>query len=205
VAPSSVLSPRLPRSGNAALASGAMIQLVLGFEFVLAGTNKAIDPDYATQFRGFVQGSPGASSGPLAGLIHTFVVPNADLVGQVAKATELGAGVILVLAAIEVLRRRLSGPIGAQHSYEPLVALISAASALAVGTMSLSIYYLEGGQLPMINPGYAFASPIAVELLLVPFAFGIAWIELARFFALRGTSVLPVAPPERTGADRSAQ
>ena len=181
----SVLSQRLPRSGNAALASAAMLQLVLGFEFILAGVNKAIDPDYAMQFRGFVQNSPGASSGPLSGLIHTFVVPNADLIAEMAKATELSAGAILVLAAVEVLRRRLSGRIGAQHGYEPLVALISAASAFAVGTMSLSIYYLEGGQLPMINPGYAFASPIAVELLLVPFAFGIAWIEVARFFALR--------------------
>ena len=183
----SVLSQRLPRSGSAALASAAMLQLVLGLEFILAGTNKAIDPDYPAQFRGFVQGSPGASSGPLSGLIHTLVVPNVDLVAQIAKATELGAGAILVLAAMEVLRRRLAAPIGAPHGYEPAVALISAASAFALGAMSLSIYFLEGGQVPMINPGYAFASPIAVELLLVPFAFGIAWIELARFFALRST------------------
>ena len=46
--------------------------------------------------------------------------------------------------------------------------------------MSLSIYLLQGGQLPSINPGYAFSSPIAIELLLVPLAFGIAYLERAR-------------------------
>ena len=49
---------RLPRSGNTALASGALIQAVIGFEFLLAGVNKAIDTDYVTQFRGFVGASP---------------------------------------------------------------------------------------------------------------------------------------------------
>jgi hypothetical protein len=187
-------SSRLPRSGNAALASAALIQAVVGAEFVLAGLNKAVDPDYAVQFRGFVQASPGASSGPLAGLIQSLVVPNLDLVAQLSKVTELGAGAILLVTALEVVRRRLSAPIGAQHAYEPVVALVSAAAALALGGMSLSIYLLEGGRLPGINPGYAFSSPIAVELLLVPLAIGIAWLELARFLALRAS---PIATANR--------
>jgi hypothetical protein len=44
---------------------------------------------------------------------------------------------------------------------------------------------MEGGGLPTISAAYAFGSPIAVELLLVPLALGIAWLELGRFFALR--------------------
>ncbi len=187
----SLTSSRLPRSGNAALASVALIQAVVGAEFVLAGLNKALDPDYATQFRGFVQGSPGATSGALAGPIQSFVLPNLDLVAQLAKLTELGAGAILLVTALEVARRRLSEPLGAQHAYEPAVALVSAMAALALGGMSLSIYLLEGGRLPGINPGYAFSSPIAVELLLVPLAICIAWLELARFVALRANSVTP--------------
>jgi hypothetical protein len=180
-------SSRLPRSGNAALASAALIQAVLGAEFVLAGLNKAINADYPLQFRGFVQGSPGATSGPLAGIIQSLVVPNLDAIAQLSMLTELGAGAILVVTAVEVLRRRLSGPLGAQHSYEPLAALVSAAAAFTLGSMSLGIFLLQGGRLPTISAGYAFSSPIAIELLLVPLAFGIAWIELARFFALRPT------------------
>jgi hypothetical protein len=178
-------SARLPRSGNAALASGALVQAALGLEFVLAGLSKAVDPEFAQQFRSFVSGSPGATSGPLVGVMQLLVVPNADLVAQFSKWTELLAGAVLVVTAVEVLRRRLSNPLGAQHTYEPLVALTSAAAAFALGGMSLVIYLLEGGSVPTVNPGYAFGSPIAIELFLVPMALAIAWLEFARFRALR--------------------
>src|SRR5438876_10896836 len=98
---SDLTTSRLPRSGNAALASGALIQAVVGAEFALAGLNKLVDPDYATQFRGFVQASPGATSGPLAGLIQTLVTPNLVLAAEIARMTEFGAGLVLLVAALE--------------------------------------------------------------------------------------------------------
>jgi hypothetical protein len=176
---------RLPRSGNAALAAGAVIQAALGAEFVLAGLSKAVDPDYALQFRGFVQAGPGSTSGPLSPFIQTVVLPNVEIAGQLAKFTELAAGAILVVSAIEVLRRRFSGRLGAQHGYEPVVALLSSAAALALAGMSLMIYLIEGARLPTINPAFAFGSPITIELLIVPLALGIAWLEFGRFVALR--------------------
>lgn len=184
-----LISARLPRSGNAALASGALIQAAVGLEFVLAGLNKVVDADYPAQFRSYVEASPGATSGPLAGVFQTLVVPNADVMAQLSRFIELGAGAILLLTSLEVARRRLSGPIGEQHAYEPLVALVSAGAAFVLGGMSLTIYLLQGGQLPMLNPGFAFGSPIAVELLLVPLALAIAWLEFGRFVALRATRV----------------
>src|SRR5437588_1472624 len=110
---------RVPLSGNAALAAGALIQAALGVEFIFAGLSKAVDPDYAQQFSSFVSGSPGSTSGPLALAIQTLVLPNIDLVGQVAKYTELLAGSVLLVTALEVARRRLRGPLGVQHGYEP--------------------------------------------------------------------------------------
>lgn len=187
----SVVSPRLPRSGSAALATAALVQAVVGTEFILAGLSKAVDAEYVAQFRGFVQGSPGSNSGPLSGVIQSIVMPNVDLMAQLVKFTELGAGAILFVTAIEVARRRLSGPLGAQHAYEPVVALISAACAFILGAMSFAIYALHGGRLPTINSGYAFSSPIAVELLLVPLALAIALMELARYVAVRNTPTTP--------------
>lgn len=178
-------SPRLPRSGNAALAAGACIQAVLGLEFVLAGLSKAIDPDFTTQFTQFVSGSGAAKNGPLAGLIQAVLLPNADLLAQVAKFTELAAGAILLLAALEVLRRRLSDPIGAPHPYEPLVALASSLAAFVLAGMSLTIYVLEGGQVPSVSASFALASPITIELFLVPLALALALLELGRYRALR--------------------
>src|SRR5438045_5757423 len=91
---------RLPRSGNAALAAGAFIQVALGVEFVLAGTSKILDRDFANQFRTFVQASPAARQGPLAPLLQGLVLPNAAVAAQLATFVELGAGLVLLLSAI---------------------------------------------------------------------------------------------------------
>ena len=64
------------------------------------------------------------------------------------------------------------------------MALVSATAAFVLGAMLLSIYVLQDGRLPGINPGYALASPIALELFLVPLAPGIAWLQFARFRVL---------------------
>jgi hypothetical protein len=181
------LPRRLPKSGNAALAAGALIQAALGVEFLLAGLGKVVAPDYTRQFRDFVQGSAGANDGPLAPIVQTLVVPHLDVVAQLARFTELLAGAVLVVSAFEVARRRFAGPLGAQHGYEPVVALAGAAAAFLLAGLSFSIYVLQGGRLPSVNPDVAFASPIAIELLLVPLAAGIAWLELGRFLALRST------------------
>ena len=175
--------PRLPRSGNAALSAGALMQAALGGVFVVAGLSKVVAPDYTEQFTTFVEGSAGASSS----LVQTLVLSNLELAAQLARFTELSAGAVLLIGALEVLRRRLSGRIGAQHSYEPIVALMSAAAAFVLGGLSLSIYVLQGGRLPSLNPDLAFVSPIAIELLIVPLAVGVAWLELGRFVALRSS------------------
>src|SRR5687768_6205946 len=96
------LPKRLPKSGNAALAAGALIQAALGTVFVFAGLAKVGAPNYTQQFRDFVQGSAGANDGPLSPLVQSLVVPNIDVVAQLAKFTELIAGIVLVVAAFEV-------------------------------------------------------------------------------------------------------
>src|SRR4026207_562716 len=108
-------SHRVPRSGNAALAAGALFQAALGLEFLFAGLNKLVNPNYAQQFSGYVHGMPGSSSGPLAAIIQTLVVPHVELAAQLAKFTELGAGAVLLVTAMEGARRRFSGPLGAEH------------------------------------------------------------------------------------------
>ena len=179
---------RLPLSGNAALAAGALVQLALGLEFALAGLSKLLDADFTLQFAQFVTASPAARGGILAPLLQTLVLPNAGLAAELATFAELGAGVVLMLSAVEVARRRLAGPVGSQHAYEAGVALASAFAALVLAGLSATIYLVEGGGLPMVSGAGAFGSPIAIELLLVPLALGIAWLEIGRFAALRAAS-----------------
>jgi hypothetical protein len=149
--------------------------------------SKLLDPDFATQFEQFVAASPASRGGFLAPLLQAVVLPYAAIAAQLATSAELGAGVVLVASAVEVARRRFSGRIGRQHAYENSVALLSACAALVVAALSASIYVLEGGGLPRISGASAFGSPIAVELLLVPLALAVAWLEFGRFVALRAT------------------
>ena len=144
---------RIPASGNAALAASALIQAALGIEFLLSGLNKFADPNFVHNFNAFVRASPGTYNGLLSSLIQQLVLPNIALFASVTKYTELVLGIVLLLGAIEVGRRRLGGPIAAQHGYEAPVAAIAALAGLAAAGLSLSIALMMGEQLPTITPG----------------------------------------------------
>jgi hypothetical protein len=179
---------RLPASGNTALAASAVVQASLGIEFSLAGLNKLADPNYVANFSSFVRASPGSSGGPLAFLVQTLVLPNAELVATLLKITELVLGPVLLIGAIEIGRRRLTGRLGAAHGYEAGVALVAALAGLATAGLSFSIFLLTDGMLPTVMPGRAFTSAIPVELLIVPLGLSVAWLELGRFAVLRRRS-----------------
>ncbi len=184
---------RLPRSGNAALAAGALIQAVLGVEFVLTGLSKVVDPHYLVNFRAFIEASPGSHRGLIAPLLQALVLPHPMIAAEVANIGELAIGVILLVAAAETARRRFSGRLGAQLGYEPAVALAGAAAGLGLAAISLTIFLIQGGALPSVNPARAFASAMPVELLMVPLGLGMAWLEGGRYLALRKVRSAPPA------------
>ena len=175
---------RLPASGNTALAASALIQAALGIEFFLSGLNKFADPNFVRNFTLFVDSSPGTHGGLLAPVIRALVIPNIAFFAELTKYTELGLGIVLLLGALEVGRRRLAGGLGAEHGYEAPVALIAAFAGLAAAGLSLSIALLMGEQLPTITPGRALTTAIPVELLLVPLGIAVAWMEAGRFRVL---------------------
>ncbi|MEA2635794.1 MAG: hypothetical protein QOH92_2561 [Chloroflexota bacterium] len=175
---------RLPASANTALAASALIQAALGIEFTLSGLNKLADPNFVRNFKAFVDASPGTQNGLLAGLIHTLVQPNIASFAGLTKYTELALGIVLLLGALEVGRRRLSGRVGVEHGYEAPVALVAAFAGLAAAGLSLSIALLMGESLPTITPGRALTTAIPVELLLVPLGIAVAWMEAGRFRVL---------------------
>ncbi len=177
--------PRLPASGNTALAASALIQAVLGIEFALAGLNKFADPGFDEHFGVFVRASPGSQRGLFSGLINTLVLPNVGFWAFVIEWTEVLLGVVLLVGAAEIARRRFSGSFGSPHGYEAPVALVAAFAGFIAAGLSFSIVLLEGGVLPEIEPGRAFTSPIPVELLITPLGLAIAWLEFGRFRVLK--------------------
>jgi hypothetical protein len=113
-----------------------------------------------------------------------MVEPNIAFFATITKFTELILGVVLLVGAVEVGRRRLSGTIAAEHGYEAPVALVAALAGLTAAGLSLSIALLMGEQLPTITPGRALTTAIPVELLLVPLGIAVAWMEAGRFRVL---------------------
>ncbi len=177
--------PRLPASGSTALAASALIQAVLGIEFVLSGLNKFADSRFRAHFAAFVRASPGSQRGRFSGLIHTLVLPNVGFWAFVIEWTELLLGLVLLVGAAEIARRRFSGSFGSLRGYEAPVAPVAAIAGFIAAGLSLSIFLLEGGVLPEIQPGRAFTSAIPVELLITPLGLAIAWLEFGRFRVLR--------------------
>jgi hypothetical protein len=179
---------RLPASGNAALASSAVVQAALGIEFALSGLNKFADPDYVANFTSFVRANPGANTGPLSALVQDLVLPNVAIFASLLKVTEETLGLILLIGAVEIGRRRLSGRLGASHGYEAALALVASLAGAATAGLALSIFVLMGGVLPTVMPGRAFTTAVPVELLIVPLGLAVAGMELGRFVALRRRS-----------------
>jgi hypothetical protein len=192
-----VSAKRLPASGNTALASSAVVQAALGVEFVLSGLNKFADPNYVANFSSFVSANPGASSGPVSVLVQAVVLPNADAFATLLKVSELVLGSLLLIGAVEIGRRRLSGRLGAAHGYEAAVALVAALAGLTAAGLAFSIFVLMGGVLPTVMPGRAFTTAIPVELLIVPLGLSVAWLEFGRFVVLRRRPIRVIAPADR--------
>jgi hypothetical protein len=187
----------LPASGNAALAASAVVQAALGIEFSLAGLNKFADPNYVADFSSFVRANPGATSGPLSTLVQTLVLPDAAIFATLLKVVEVTLGPILLIGAVEIGRRRLSGRLGAMHGYEAALALVAAFAGVAAAGLTFSIFVLNGGVLPTVMPDRAFTSAIPVELLIVPLGLAVAWTEIGRFLALRAKTAARVADADR--------
>ena len=181
-------SERVPFGGNPALASSALIQAVLGVEFVLSSLNKLADSHYVADFAAFVRSTPGAMTGILAPLVQGLVLPNMEIFARFIEATELLVGVVLLIGALEIARRRFAGGIGAAHAYERPLALASALAGLAGAGLTLSIGILMGEGFPGVVAGRAFTSAIPIELFIVPLGIAVAWLELGRFQALASSA-----------------
>src|SRR5437899_5825252 len=92
--------------GNAASAVAMLIQAMLGLEFLLGGLNKLFAPDYVAQFKDFISSAPGAQQGAFSQLVQVVVLPHFGIMAQLARFTELSAGIVLLVTAAELARRQ---------------------------------------------------------------------------------------------------
>jgi hypothetical protein len=157
------------RTSNIAFAG---LQLLAGYEWLLAGGDKLLLGNFPAQLGGLL--NTLVSSGHLAGffsaILQVLVVPNAALFGYLIEWGETLAGLGLVTAGlVELLRplagRSLSGTSARLFVYgDWLLGRLALLAAIGAGLLGLSYFFLDGLPAPWFVPNIAFGGSIDTGL-----------------------------------------
>jgi len=158
-----------PRTLNIAFAG---LQLLVGYEWLLAGGDKLLLGNFPAQLGELL--NTLVSSGHLVGfftaILQGLVVPNATLIGYLIEWGETLAGLGLLtaglVALLRPLARRFLGGMGATlfaHG-DRLLARLAPLAAIGVGLLGLSYFFLDGLPAPWFVPNIAFGGSIDTGL-----------------------------------------
>ncbi len=154
---------------NIALAG---LQLLVGYEWLLAGGDKLLLGTFPTQLGGLL--NTLVSSGHLVGfftaILLGIVVPNATLFGYLIEWGETLAGLGLVTAGLVALLRPLAvrslrGTSATLFVYgDRLLDRLAPLAATGTGLLGLSYFFLDGLPKPWFVPSIAFGGSIDTGL-----------------------------------------
>jgi len=159
---------RTPNSGLAGL------QLLVGYEWLLAGGDKLLLGTFPAQLSGLL--NTLVSSGHLAGffvaILRGLVAPNAVLFGYLIESGETLAGLGLMAAGLVALLRPLAGRYLRGRSAklfgygDRLLERQAPLAAAGAGLLGVSYFFLDGLPTPWFVPSIAFGGSIDTGLFL---------------------------------------
>src|SRR5690348_202857 len=79
---SATSSARVTIGADAGVGAVAIVQAILGLEFLLGGLNKYLATNFAAAFKSFVVSSASAQGHLLSPIVRTVIVPNAALFAE---------------------------------------------------------------------------------------------------------------------------
>lgn len=152
----------------------AGLQLLLGYEWLLAGGDKFLLGTFPAQLGGLLLAS--ISGGHLVGfftaLLRGLVVPNAVLFGYLIESGETLAGLGLMTAGLVALLRPLAGRYLRGMSAmmfiygDRILEKLAPLAATGAGILGLSYFFLDGLPKPWFVPNIAFGGSIDTGLFL---------------------------------------
>ena len=156
---------------NIALAG---LQLLIGYEWLLAGGDKLLLGAFPAQLGGLLLTvvSGGHLVGFFAAILQGLVAPNAVLFGYLIELGEALAGLGLMTAGLVALlrplaRRYLSGMSATLFVYgDRLLERLAPLAAIGAGLLGLSYFFLDGLPKPWFVPSIAFGGSIDTGLFL---------------------------------------
>jgi len=157
------------RTPNIALAG---LQLLVGYEWLLAGGDKFLLGTFPAQLGGLL--NMLVNSGHLAGffvaILQGVVAPNAVLFGYLIESGETLAGLGLVAAGLVALLRPLAGRSLSGRSAKlfgsgaRLLERLAPLAAAGAGLLGVSYFFLDGLPTPWFVPSIAFGGSIDTGL-----------------------------------------
>ena len=163
--------PTNARTPNVALAG---FQLLLGYEWLLAGGDKILLGSFPTQLGGLLNTLVGSGHlvGFFAAILQGLVAPNVVLFGYLIESGEALAGLGLLSAGLVALllplaARYLSGTTMRLFVYGArLLERLAPLAALGAGLLGVSYFFLDGLPRPWFVPTIAFGGSIDTGLFL---------------------------------------
>jgi hypothetical protein len=165
---SSAIDAHVP---NIALAG---LQLLLGYEWLLAGGDKLLLGVFPAQLGGMLLTLVGGGHlvGFFTAILQGLVAPNALLFGYLIELGETLAGLGLIAAGLVALLRPLAGRylIGTGATVykfgDRLLGRLALFAAIGAGLLGVSYFFLDGLPAPWFIPSVAFGGSIDNGLFL---------------------------------------
>ena len=156
---------------NIALAG---LQLLLGYEWLLAGGDKLLLGAFPAQLGGMLLTLVGGGHlvGFFTAILQGLVAPNAQLFGYLIEWGETLAGLGLITAGLVALLRPLAGRSLKGRSAtvfmygDRLLERLSPLAAIGAGLLGVSYFFLDGLPAPWFIPSIAFGGSIDTGLFL---------------------------------------
>jgi hypothetical protein len=156
---------------NIALAG---LQLLIGYEWLLAGGDKLLLGAFPAQLAGMLLAlvSGGHLVGFFAAILQGLVAPNALLFGYLIELGETLAGLGLMAAGLVALLRPLAGRYLSGRSAtvfmfgDRLLGRLAPVAAMGAGLLGVSYFFLDGLPAPWFLPSVAFGGSIDNGLFL---------------------------------------
>ncbi len=150
------------------------LQLLLGYEWLLAGGDKFLLGAFPAQLGGLLTASVhgGHLVGFFVAILQGLVAPNAVLFGYLIESGETLAGLGLITAGLVALLRplagrSLSGTSATLFAYgDRLLQRLAPLAALGAGLLGISYFFLDGLPAPWFVPTIAFGGSIDNGLFL---------------------------------------
>ncbi len=150
-------------SRHGALVGLLLVQLVVGYEWLVSGLSKLIRGDFPGGLADELREKSEGAAGWYRSFLDGAVIPNADAFGYLIEVSELVTGLALIGASLVWLLARERLP----RRGCAAVLLATAVAALAGIVMAVNFHLANGGAQPWGIPGESFDEAVDLDSLIV--------------------------------------